>query len=54
MNGKCLYRVKWQDFDAKHNSWVQFSDLNKKNVRNMSLICMIEFLQIERVKRNSC
>ena len=30
MNGKWLYRVKWQDFDAKHNSWVQFSDLNKK------------------------
>jgi hypothetical protein len=30
INGKWLYRVKWQDFDAKHNSCVQFSDLNKK------------------------
>ena len=29
-NGKWLYRVKWQDFDAKHNSLVQFSNLNKK------------------------
>jgi hypothetical protein len=29
-NGKWLYRVKWQDFDAKHNSFVQFSNLNKK------------------------
>jgi hypothetical protein len=30
MNGKWLYRVKWQDFDAKHNSLVQFSDLYEK------------------------
>ena len=29
-NGKWLYRVKWQDFDAKHNSLVQFSNLNKQ------------------------
>jgi hypothetical protein len=29
INGKWLYRVKWQDFDAKHNSLVQFSDLKK-------------------------
>ena len=30
-NGKWLYRVKWQDFDAKHNSLVQFSNINKKS-----------------------
>jgi len=30
MNGKWLYRVKWQEFDAKQNFLVQFSDLNKK------------------------
>ena len=29
VNGKQLYRVKWQDFGAKHNSLVQFPDLNK-------------------------
>jgi hypothetical protein len=26
-----LYRAKWQDFDAKHNSLVQISDLNKES-----------------------
>ena len=31
INGKWLYRVKWQYFDAKYNSLVQFSDLNKES-----------------------
>jgi hypothetical protein len=28
---KWLCIVKWQDFDAKYNSLVQFSDLNKES-----------------------
>jgi hypothetical protein len=31
INGKWLCIVKWQDFDAKYNSLVQFSDLNKES-----------------------
>lgn len=27
-NNKWFYRVKWRNFDAKDNSWVEYSDLN--------------------------